>query len=784
MNVAKLDVALHYASLGIPVFPLHFMTPGGSCSCGGPVVNPKCKPGKHPFGSLVPHGLKDATNDKTIIRKWIAGNPYNIGICTGEVSGFFVLDRDDKDGGDVALAELENQNTTLPKTLTQTTGNGKHYLFRMPATQRIKSSSKIIGAGLDIRGTGGYIVAPPSVHENGRTYAWDDCQTPTRESIADAPTWLLKAIEITGTKPIAITPFPTPNPSATNLMGGFYWPNKISDGEGREDFILRAAGHLHHKGETQANIERTLLDYNTLHISPPLSDDIVLDRARRYPSTSQAGAANDVDWDEPQELRASLPPVPKFDNRMLPKVFHNWVYDIGDQMQCPIEFLAVGVMVAAGSVVGNRMGVQPKRHDTGWVEVPNIWGAVVGRPGVMKSPALAKVLAPLKKLERDAQAAHKTAQAQFEIDKMQFTAAKKLIEDAVKKGATVLPSQMPIEPIQPEPKRYLLGDSTYQKLGAVLSGNPHGVLVFQDELSGLLMRLETSGQESSRGFYLEAWDGKQSYVFDRIERGTVQIPKLCFSLLGGLQPSKLREYLRSAVYGGKGDDGLSQRLQMLVYPDITNTWTRVDRLPDHVAADAAEAVFDRLANLDPVALGARMPLGDGIPVLCFDDNAQALFNTWWTKLEGNLRTGDNHPSLESHLSKYRKLVPAIALLDHLISGRHGDITIKSVGRAIIWQEFLLEHAKRAYAAVTSATMDSAQALSKHIQGGALKDGFTIREVYRHNWSLLCSVKEATEAAEVLVDMGWLRAVQDPRQGNSDGRAAIRYYVNPHLRAAA
>ena len=73
-------------------------------------------------------------------------------------------------------------------------------------------------------------------------------------------------------------------------------------------------------------------------------------------------------------------------------------------------------MVAAGPVVGNRIGVQPKRHDTGWVEVPNIWGAVVGRPGFMKSTALAKVLAPLKKLKWDAQTAHKTAQAQFKIE--------------------------------------------------------------------------------------------------------------------------------------------------------------------------------------------------------------------------------------------------------------------------------------------------------------------------------------------------------------------------------
>ena len=261
-------------------------------------------------------------------------------------------------------------------------------------------------------------------------------------------------------------------------------------------------------------------------------------------------------------------------------------------------------------------------------------------------------------------------------------------------------------------------------------------MVFQDEMSGLLMRLDTAGQESSRAFYLEAWNGQQSYTFDRMERGTVRIPRLCFSLLGGLQPSKLREYLRSAVYGGKGDDGLAQRLQMLVFPDIEPTWTHVDRRPDLAAFAAADAVFDRLNTLDPVALGARMPFLDGTPVFCFDDAAQDLFNAWWSDLENNLRSSDNHPALESHIAKYRKLVPALALLNHLLVGKPGDITAQSLGRAILWQRFLLEHAKRAYAAVTSATMDSAKALSGHIQRGALHDGFTVREVYRHNWSLL------------------------------------------------
>jgi len=782
MNNTTLDYALHYASLGIPVLPLHYITIDDSCSCGE--AKP-CKKGKHPFGRLVPHGLTDATTDEEAIRQWFEGKPYNVGICTGTESRIFVLDRDDRDGGEQSLADLEGTHSTLPATLSQRTGNGVHYLFNLPTDQPIKNSAKKIAPGLDIRGIGGYIVAAPSIHVNGNTYTWLDCELPTRDQIADAPLWLLDLLSQEG-KPVSGTcaPRAAKSSNAAFMAGVFTWPDKLEDGHGREDFLIRAAGHLRGKGLDQPDINRILLDFNAAHINPPLDPATVLDRAGRYETTDPIHAANDSDWPEPEEIAATLPPVPPFDDRVLPKVFRAWVTDIADRMQCPVEYLAVGAMVAAGAVVGNRVGVQPKQHDTGWVEVPNLWGAIVGRPGVMKSPALAQVLLPLRRLESQALAAFTATRAQFDLDKMLYEADRKQIEAQIKKGATILAGQLPVPPEEPQPPRYLLNDATYQKLGAVLGGNPHGLMVFQDEMSGLLQRLDSDGQEAARAFYLEAWNGQQSYTFDRIERGTVRIPRLCFSLLGGLQPSKLREYLRSAVYGGRGDDGLAQRLQMLVYPDIASTWTQVDRLPDLVAATAADDVFIRLATVDPLALGARQLYPDSTPVFGFDEPAQAMFNQWWSDLENNLRSADNHPALESHISKYRKLVPALALLDHLIVGRQGDIAINSLKRAIGWQRFLLAHAKRAYAAVTSATMDSAKALSKHIQRSALHDGFTVREVYRHNWSLLCSVKEATEAVEVLVDLGWLRPVQDKRVSFTDGRATVRYFINPRLQAAA
>ncbi|MBT7956794.1 MAG: bifunctional DNA primase/polymerase, partial [Rhodospirillaceae bacterium] len=101
MCKSTLDHALNYARQGVPVLPLHYIQAGGRCSCGAD--EDKCKPGKHPFGSLVPHGVKDASTNTETINQWFDGTPYNIGIATGVVSGLFAVDRDDRDGGDVTI---------------------------------------------------------------------------------------------------------------------------------------------------------------------------------------------------------------------------------------------------------------------------------------------------------------------------------------------------------------------------------------------------------------------------------------------------------------------------------------------------------------------------------------------------------------------------------------------------------------------------------------------------------------------------------------------------------
>ena len=106
-------------------------------------------------------------------------------------------------------------------------------------------------------------------------------------------------------------------------------------------------------------------------------------------------------WPAPKPLPSGLLPVAQFDLAFLPMSIGPWVADIADRMQCPPDFVAVPAVVALGSVIGRKVGIRPQRR-TDWIEVPNQWGLIVGRPGAMKSPAAAEALKPSHRLEAEA----------------------------------------------------------------------------------------------------------------------------------------------------------------------------------------------------------------------------------------------------------------------------------------------------------------------------------------------------------------------------------------------
>jgi hypothetical protein len=155
------EAAIAYAGLGFWVLPL-WSAHDGRCDCGCANCDSL---GKHPHGWHAPHGLKDGARDKAVIRSWFTdGKLVNIGIRTGPESGILGLDIDPRHGGDESLKKLG----PLPETATvQTGGGGRHLHFKYPDGLSIRNSAGKLGPGLDIRGAGGNLVAPPSLHVSG-----------------------------------------------------------------------------------------------------------------------------------------------------------------------------------------------------------------------------------------------------------------------------------------------------------------------------------------------------------------------------------------------------------------------------------------------------------------------------------------------------------------------------------------------------------------------------------------------------------------------------------------
>ena len=169
MAVSILDHALEYAACGMAVFPIHGVT-DGACDCG---KSDCTSPGKHP---RVSGGCKSATKDiETIISWWTANPTSNIGIATGAVSGIIVIDVDIGPGKDglASLREFESRHAPIAKSATVLTGGGgRHFYMRAPSVE-IRNSAGTLAKNIDIRGDGGYVVAPPSMHISGNRYTWE-----------------------------------------------------------------------------------------------------------------------------------------------------------------------------------------------------------------------------------------------------------------------------------------------------------------------------------------------------------------------------------------------------------------------------------------------------------------------------------------------------------------------------------------------------------------------------------------------------------------------------------
>jgi hypothetical protein len=199
-----------------------------------------------------------ATTDEATVRRWWGTWPTaDIGIATG--GGLVVVDVDPRHGGDSSLADLERHHGPLPDTPRVLTGGGGVHVYL--AVEQLIGNRAGLAPGLDLRGDGGFVVAPPSKHASGRRYVWELGASPDDVPLAPAPRWLLERI-----REGPSTGVPRPPDEWAALVRG-----PIAEGA-RNDSLARLAGYLLRRRPAPRVVLELVRAVNEARCQPPLPD--------------------------------------------------------------------------------------------------------------------------------------------------------------------------------------------------------------------------------------------------------------------------------------------------------------------------------------------------------------------------------------------------------------------------------------------------------------------------------------------------------------------------------
>lgn len=771
-----LHAALAFAAKGWRVLPCHTVdSEDRRCSCGSADCG---SVGKHP---LTPRGCHDATTDADTIRQWwTEAAVANVGIATGRESGLFVLDCDGA-AGLSALAKLEDQHGPLPKTLSiRTGGGGRHFYFRYPPNCAVGNRAKLGGLPIDVRGDGGYVLAPPSLHKSGNRYTIE-----VDADLVDAPGSLLDFVA-----PLESAPNPTPSLSTNGAaslvlrVGGgadvtsraraylAKTPPAISGQGGHAATFTAACALVQGFSLSPSEAMPLLAEWNTSCV-PPWSEKELLHKladaekaapppgkARGYllgdkvPSSAPTITTTISIPAPPPARLIEVEPYRPFPTDALPDVARAFVVEGAAALGCDPAYLALPTLAALAGLIGNARTIRIKRS---WSEPAIVWVGIVGDSGTLKSPALDLALRPIHAIQAEHRAAYAEAvKGQLDADQEY----KRALKEWERSKSKAKPPEKPAEPIC---RRALASDVTIERLAKLLSENPRGLLVARDELAGWFVGLTRyrSGGASDAPHWLELHRAG-TLVVDRVKEGgsSIIVRRAAVSLVGGIQPAVLAKTLTAEHL----DSGMAARFLLAMPPRRIKRWTEAD-ISQSVHDDYA-ALLRRLIDL-PIGNDGR---GEPEPIsLRMTPEAKAewvRFYGEWAKEQAEL-----DGELAAAWSKLEGYAARLALIHHVATtadaGAADAVGLESLRAGITLTKWFAAEARRIYQTLGEPKEErELRRLIEHVR--ALGGSATPRDLQRSNGKRYRTATDAMAALQTLVAAGlgqWVTIVPPPKRGD-------------------
>lgn len=772
-----LTAALDYAERGLRVLPI---MPGGK------------RPPMRAWQDA-------ATTDPETIRLWWTGlyADHGVGIATGTGSGVFVLDVDVSDGkaGDETLRELEDSYGPLTDTVRTITGSGgAHHYYRMPAGVEIRNDAgRKLGAGLDIRGEGGQVVAPPTIHPTtGMAYAWEDGCGPDEIDIAEAPGWLVALLTaepqpgitpdvIQGNRAGEDGPAARYNDATTwaELLGADGWTLGHTDRDGCQHWTRPGKETREGTSATVGYSGRDVLrvftsalpnlpegaysrfgytaavhhggDRSAFAAELKRSEMRVVDEwERSVPLIGSAAERGSVaqppgEWLDPIPL-GMADELPEFPVETLPDWIAEQVYAVAEELQMPPDLPAIMALTCLAAICAKRTRVKVRG---GWNEPLNIYTAVAMPPSAGKSPAFSAMMAPLKAHEK-AEIERRTAEiAKAEqAHRMKEKALKKAEESGDEHAAQRLLTEL-LALDKPASPRMIADDATPEALTSLLADHDGRIALLSTE--GGVFDLMT-GRYSDRAnldVYLKAWGGDDITV-DRIGRGPSAVASPALTIGVTVQPSVISALAERPELAGRG---LTARFMYALPVDTVGRRNFIDQPEADPAIAAAYS-----AQMMQVA--ATVEHRGEMNILALDTEASAMFHRWRQAMEKRRLPGADMRPIAEWSTKLESTTLRVAGLLHLADGGrlHDIVTSDPMARAIEIGDYWLAHAFAVHDMWgADPVLLKARAIMEWAAG---RERFTVRDVYSAMRRSYPKADDTVPPLSLLIERGWLKPVDN------------------------
>lgn len=790
--------ALHYGSLGWRVIPI---VPGEKY------------PSKKEWTEF-------ATTDRALIVTWWSATPdHGVGVVTGLVSGLFVLDVDVSEGkhGDESLADLEATYGKLPDTPTVLTGSGgAHYYFKMPSGVVITNDAgKRLGPGLDVRGEGGQVLAPPTIHPNGRAYEWDAMSNPETLAVAAAPPWLVTLLTVTP----SVTGASRERPQRTGddmLPGDVFacehdWPSLLladgasylgtrrdaKSGTSYELWARPGADHvsasLYFGGQDVLKVfstswdgltaEKTYTRFGYFAATKHGGDHVAAARALTQAKlkagndewAAQVAGANKGEkrnsnnkgenedqeeyeqWEDPLPLSEYVE-LPSFPLDVLPTWLSSYTRALSTSTQTPVDLACCLALAALAAAAGGRAVVEV---NDGWKEPVNLFVAVAMAPGTRKSAVFQAVSKPLFEAQRDNAESMRIELIEAKSARKAAAKAREIAEsdwakasDSDKDAASdrLKAAAFLAESITlPTTPRLLADDATPEALGSLMAEQQGRIAVMSAEGDVFDLMAGRYSGAPNLGIYLKGHAG-DPYVLDRKGREPEHIEHPALTIGLAVQPDVLRAIADRPGFRGRGL--LARFLYSLPASTVGERLIDVADIPGPTKLRYEHNLKTLTASLSEWV----EPM-----VLTLTADAREALRVFRAALEPRLRPHGDLSNIVEWASKLAGAVVRISGLLHLaenvVTGYRVPIERGTIDSAIAIADYFVPHAQATFRMMSPRAglfADAEAVLSRVRREGWAQ--FHQRQLQRAMMSRFPLVDDLLPVMSLLVEYGYLRPV--------------------------